>query len=506
MAKDGSQRLPAPGFILEAAVFTCGALVMAYEIIGSRIVAPYIGTSTYIWTSLIGVILAALSLGYWLGGRMADRLPDAKVLSAAIFAAGGMVSFTILAKDVILSLTASSPLPLELKAVFASLLLFAPAAAALGFVLPYAAKLRIASVDTAGNTVGRLYALSTIGSIVGTFAAGFFLIPVVGSSRTLYLIAGLLFVLAVLLAPFVFSRLNFGVLILFVLAVAGNEATTQMLRSSAGLIDLDTEYSRVRIFETTDRATGRPIRVLSTDPYSAQSAMFLDGEDGLVLEYTKFYHLVRHFRPGHRDALMIGGAGFSFPRDHLREYPDARITVVEIDPAMERLARKHFRLPEDPRLKIVHQDGRIFLNTAEPEQYDAVFIDAFGSLLSVPFHLTTVEAVRGVERVLRPGGVAILNMGSAVTGDRAAFLNAELATYRSIFPEVRVFKVRPERPDDEIQNVMIVARKAAGTPRNAETDEELDRLLASEISPPSVDARLLTDDLAPVERFSAFAY
>src|SRR5690606_34477778 len=146
--------------------------------------------------------------------------------------------------------------------------------------------------------------------------------------------------------------------------------------------------------------------------------------------------LVRHFRPGHRDALMIGGAGFSLPRDHLRKYPDASITVVEIDPAMERLAREHFRLPIDPRLNIVHQDGRIFLNSAEPEQYDAVFIDAFGSLLSVPFHLTTVEAVRGVERILRPGGVAILNMGSAVSGDRAAFLNAELATYRSIFPEV----------------------------------------------------------------------
>src|SRR5690606_23987544 len=90
---------PVPGLILEVTVFTCGALVMAYEVIGSRIVAPYIGTSTYIWTSLIGVILAALSLGYWFGGRMADRRPDVKVLAAAIFASGGLVALTILAKD-----------------------------------------------------------------------------------------------------------------------------------------------------------------------------------------------------------------------------------------------------------------------------------------------------------------------------------------------------------------------------------------------------------------------
>ena len=368
--------------------------------------------------------------------------------------------------------------------------------------MPYAAKLRIASVDTAGNTVGRLYALSTIGSIVGTFAAGFFLIPFVGSSRTLYLIAGLLFVLAVLLTPFVFSRMNFGVLILFVLAVAGNEATAYMLRSSTGLIDLDTEYSRIRIFETTDRATGRPIRVLSTDPYSAQSAMFLGGDDGLVLEYTKFYH----FRPGHRNALMIGGAGFSFPRDHLHIYPDAEITVVEIDPEMSRLAREHFRLPDDPRLRIVNEDGRIFLNNAAADIYDAVFIDAFGSLLSVPFHLTTLEAVRGVERVLQPGGVVIINIGSAVAGTRASFLNAELITYRSVFSEVRVFKVRPERPDDEIQNLMIVARKGTPDVSAAAPDPELERLLATEIAPPDSNARPLTDDLAPVESFSAFAY
>src|SRR6478672_8729109 len=114
-------------FTLEIAVFVCGAVVMIYEIIGSRIVAPFIGTSTYVWTSLIGVILGALSLGYYLGGRSADRDPSARTLAAAVFSAGGLVSLTILIKEVALTMIAAAPVGLELKSTFAALLLFAPA-------------------------------------------------------------------------------------------------------------------------------------------------------------------------------------------------------------------------------------------------------------------------------------------------------------------------------------------------------------------------------------------
>ncbi len=175
---------------------------MIYEIIGSRILSPYIGTSTYTWTSLIGVILAALSFGYWLGGKWADKKPDIKILAAAIFIAGGLFAVTILLKDFILAIISQNSLPLELKSIIAALLLFAPASVFLGFVTPYAVKLKTKTLDETGQTVGRLYALSTIGSIVGTFSAGFFLIPFVGSTRTLYFIAGSLILLSVFIAPF----------------------------------------------------------------------------------------------------------------------------------------------------------------------------------------------------------------------------------------------------------------------------------------------------------------
>ena len=209
---------------LEFSVFICGALVMIYEIIGSRIVAPYLGTSTYIWTSLIGVILGALSLGYWLGGRAADRNPNVRMLAGAVFTAATLVSVTILVKDIALQLISESPIGGEFRSLLAALIVFAPASVALGFVIPYASKLRIESLDNAGSTVGRLYALSTVGSIAGTFLAGFVMIPFVGSVRTLYFIGGALFAVSFLLGGLSLTRNKLGAMLLFVLGVASSEA------------------------------------------------------------------------------------------------------------------------------------------------------------------------------------------------------------------------------------------------------------------------------------------
>jgi spermidine synthase len=491
-------------FVLELAVFLCGALVMVYEIIGSRIVAPYIGTSTYVWTSLIGVILAALSLGYWLGGRIADKRPDVKVLASAIFLAGGAVSLTIFVKDVILSAIHSAPGSLEFKSVMAAALLFAPASVMLGFVAPYAVKLRTRSLGDAGKTVGRLYALSTIGSIAGTFAAGFFLIPFVGSTRTLYIIAGSLFALSLTLAPFAFTRGAIAIVTLFVFGVAGSELSAYYARMAYGLIDVDTEYSRVRIFEAVHAETGRPYRSIATDPYFAQSSIYLD-DGSPVFEYIKFFHLVEYFNPTHRNSLMIGGAGYTFPREYLRAYPDTQIDVVEIDPGMTELARRHFGLGDDPRMVIHHQDGRVFLNQAPDAAYDTVFIDAFGSLFSIPYQLTTLEAVTHIHRTLKPGGVVIVNIGSALTGPASMFLQAELATYRRVFPNVLIFKVRPERRDDELQNVVLLAC-SSGCPAASIGIPEESRRNLYEI-PPGADAstRVILDELAPVEYFSSAA-
>lgn len=495
----------ASGFGLEFAVLVCGAVVMIYEITGSRVVAPFIGTSTYIWTSLIGVILAALSLGYWIGGRTADRLPRKSVLATAILAAAGLIAITTLVKDVFLTAVAAFPVGLEIKAVTAALILFAPASVALGFVVPYAVKLRIESVGAAGRTVGRLYALSTIGSIVGTFAAGFVLLPFLGTNRTLYLITALLFLAPFLLIGFRPDARSGGVLIILAFAIAANELTAFVMYRSIGFEDVDTQYSRVRVFSATDPESGRPIKAMTFDPHSTQSAMFTDSNE-LVFEYTKFYHLIRALRPDFRHSLMIGGAGYSFPKAYLETYPNASLDVVEIDAALTEIARRRFRLSGDPRLGIFHQDGRVFLNSANAASYDVVMMDAFGSLFSVPFQLTTVEAVAEIHRVLNEEGVAILNLGSAIRGDASLFLQAELATYQAIFPFVHLFTVKPERPDDDLQNLILVACKSRCVPTENTGDQFIDSLLARRYTLDlPITVAPLTDDLAPVDRYLSIA-
>lgn len=500
------------GWTLELTVFVCGALVMIYEITGSRIVAPFLGESTYVWTSLIGVILGALSLGYWLGGRMADSRPHVRVLAGAIFTAGGLVGLTILFKDFALAAISEAPFWLEIKTFIATLLLFAPASVALGFVIPYATKLRLGSLQDSGKTVGRLYALSTVGSIAGTFLAGFFLIPFVGSVRTLYLIAAILFVLAIILGGLAFTRHNLALLAIFILGVAGSEGTAYLLFRSNNLYDIDTEYSRVRIFDAKDPYTNRMMKAMATDPSSIQSARYLDGDD-LALAYTRFYHLVRFYKPDHTKTLMIGGAGYSFPQAYLRSFPDATIDVVEIDPGMTNLAGIFFNLKDDPRLNIFHEDGRVFLRNRTGRQYDAVFIDAFGSLFTVPYQLTTVEAVRDMHRLLNDDGVVIFNIGSAIRGPASYFLRAELATYRAVFADIHLYKVHADTPDERLQNLMIVACKNVCKSDLSQTVDatefdgtSLNKLLAHRYTGElPADLPVLTDDLAPVERYSSLA-
>lgn len=493
------------GFGLDAVVFICGAVVMIYEITGSRILAPFIGTSTYIWTSLIGVILAALSVGYWIGGRMADRRPDVKILATAIITAAGLIGLTIVVKDIVLSFLAAMPFGLEIKAVLAGLLLFAPASVALGFVTPYAVKLRMNSLGDAGKTVGRLYALSTVGSIAGTFTAGFVMIPFVGSVRTLYIISAVLVAASLLLVPFALSRRNASVLLLLGFGVLINEGSAYAMRHSAGLSDIDTQYSRVQVFRSVDPTTQKPITAMTFDPYSTQSAIFTDSDE-LVFEYTKFYHLIRAIRPDFQRSLMIGGAGYSFPKAYLSSYPQATLDVVEIDPAMTKIAREHFRLKDDPRLNIFHEDGRAFLNRADSGIYDTVMMDAFGSLFSIPFQLTTREAVEHIHRILNDSGVVVFNLGSAIEGPASSFLQAEFRTYREVFPNVYLFKVRPERNNSDLQNLIVVACKSQCLPSGNTGDGLLDSLLARQFHgeiPMTVPA--LTDELAPVERYSSVA-
>jgi spermidine synthase len=203
---------------------------------------------------------------------------------------------------------------------------------------------------------------------------------------------------------------------------------------------------------------------------------------------------------------MIGGAGYAFPQEYLKTYPLARMTVVEIDPGMTDIARNLFRLKDDPRLSIEHADGRVFLNSAGSGSYDAILMDAFGTLFSVPYQLTTKEAATQISRVLDDRGVVIFNLGSAIAGDSSRLLHAELSTYREVFPSVHVFKVNTDYTDEQVQNVMIVACKTPclESPSTTSDQEIADLLSHRRTIDPVASIPVLTDDLAPVEYYNSF--
>ncbi len=485
-------------YFLEITVFFSGAIVMIFEIVGSRVLAPFLGTSLVVWTAIIGVILGALSLGYALGGKIADHKASFRGLSGILFLSALFVSSPVFLKIPLFSLLSFYAFRLEVSSVIAALVLFAPASILLGIVSPYSVKLKLRDITTSASTVGRLYAISTLGSIGGTFLAGFFLIPVLGSSKILFILSVLLVILSLMLffKKNILSRVV--ALFSFFLCIAGVYASDEFFQQH-GLVDLDTQYNHVQIFESRFWENGETILELRLNN-ERSSAMYPDGDD-LVYGYTKFYRLARHFVPKIENALMIGGAGYSYPKDFLRNYSESTLDVVEIDPQLTEIAKQYFSLSENPRLHSIHEDGRIYLNTTE-KKYDVIYGDAFSSKYSIPFHLTTQEAVQKQYDALTDDGAVLINIISAMEGEKSDFLRAEYLTFRSVFPQVYLFPVREKNGGIFPQNIMLVALKSQKPPSFTDDDPEINSFLRHRYTKKiPEDLPILTDEYAPVEHY-----
>ncbi len=491
-------------YFLEIVVFLAGGVVMMYELAGSRVMAPYVGTSIFVWASLIGVILGSLSLGYYYGGKIADKRQESITLAFIIALSAICVRLTAVLRDIIPEAIGRWQLGLQTESVLLALVLFAPASLFLGMVSPYATRLRLSGLTNSGTVVGRLSAISTIGSIAGTFLAGFYLIPHLGTNRILISISIILLSMSILLIvgeTLPQKKKTWAIIFLLFMAIIFGILKNPQ---KAQAVDVDTVYSRIWLYESIVTATQRKKLNLVTDPGGVQSSMFLDNPTELVHEYTKFYHLDKHFFPGFKNALIIGGCAYSYPKDFLIQNPEAHLDVVEIDPGMTELARKYFYLKDDPRLAIVHEDGRIYLNS-NTKQYDVIYLDAFNSHSSIPFHLTTKEAVERVYASLSDGGVVLLNTITALGGEKGKFLEAEYKTYRSVFPQVYIIPVRSNNLD-ALQNVMIVGIKSEKKPEWVNKDPELNGYLSKRwVGEPDTGLPILTDDFAPVDYYKVLA-
>ncbi|MFA6537412.1 MAG: fused MFS/spermidine synthase [Patescibacteria group bacterium] len=483
---------------LEFVVFFCGAIVMIYELVGSRILGPYLGTSLFVWTSLIGIILGSLSFGYHFGGRMADKKLSREILGGIIFLSAVFVLFTFVSKDFWLNLSPKIIANLKINAIVSSIILFAPTSFLLGMVSPYAVKLKLNDWQNSGQTIGNLYAISTAGSIFGTFISGFWLIPTFGTDKIILLLTGSLFLLSI---PLTWKNFNKIKLFFFssVIVLGLLWQNYSYFLQKINFIDTDTAYNRVWIYDHLDENSGKKVRRMGINNEN-HSSMFVDNDD-LVNEYTKYYHLARYFFPDFKKTLMFGGAGYSFPKNFLLTYPDSTIDVVEIDPGITALAKKYFRLPDEPRLKIIHEDGRVFLNKTT-EKYDLIFGDAFASRYSIPYQLTTIEAVKKEFNLLNENGAVILNIISSINNDSGKFLRAEYATYQKIFPKTYLFAVSESQNGERVQNLILVATKNTVEPTWQSSDKEIARFLQNRWTGEiALDTPILTDDFAPVDNY-----
>ncbi len=488
-------------YLLETTVFISGAFVMIYELVGARVLGPFFGTSMFIWTALIGIVLGSLSLGYFLGGKLADRQPKLKVLALILVFSSICIIFSYLIKDFLLMFLSQNVLDIRLSSTIASIILFAPASIFLGMISPYAVKLKLESLSSSGQTVGNLYAISTLGSIFGTFLAGFYLIPFFGTNQLLFALPGILILLAIII--FLIDKKkklarNAGIFLFFIIILSVFNAWQKY----EGIIDVDTSYNRIWIYERDDYTSDRRVKVMGINNEN-HSSMFLDSHE-LVNEYTNYYRLIEFLKPDFQNALLLGGAGYSFPKYYLNNYSEQEIDVVEIDPKVTKLAREHFRLEDDPRLNIYHQDARVFLNNNQ-KKYDVILGDAFGSRYSVPYQLSTLEAIKHKYNSLVDDGVVILNLISALEGEGAWFAHSQYLSYRQVFEQVFLFPVSQPDDTDLVQNIILIAVKNKEAIDWSQVPDNLKAYTNNlyQLNDKNLSGLVLTDNYAPVDYYMA---
>jgi spermidine synthase len=480
--------------LLPVLVFVVGTGSLGAEIAAVRLLAPYFGASTIVWANTIGIVLVALSLGYWLGGRLADRHPDMRGLCLLALSAAALLAAVPFAADPLLDLGVEALDSISAGAFVGSLLgvlvLVAVPVLLLGAVSPYAIRLAVSSVEEAGTVAGRLYALSTAGSLVGTLLSALVLIPLVGSRRTFLVFALAISIVAVAglrpvrrwaLAPAAIAAL-----------IAVPVGTLKAGVDDGRVIyEAETEYQYARVVERPDGT-----RALELNEGQAQHSIY--DPDSVLTGDVWDGHLVLPFtvleRPPRRVAILGNAAGTT-SRAYERFFPRARVDGVEIDAELSEIGRRYFEM-DNPRLHLYHEDARPWLRRTGAS-YDVISVDAYRQPY-IPFYLTTVEFFELVRDRLRPGGVVIVNAGHPEGQDELE--KVLTATAGEVFEHVVRDPIEPT-------NTLIVA---AATPPSADrvraVAERLPaglrptaRAAAARIEPPLSGGSVYTDDKAPVE-------
>jgi spermidine synthase len=466
--------------------FLVGAGTLATEISASRLLAPSFGASTVVWANIIGLTLAYLALGYWLGGRLADRRPEPRVLATILLVGAAALAVTPFAARPLLRWAVNGVDAVAVGSVvgsfFAALALFAIPVTALGAAAPFLVRLAVTSVTEAGRVAGRLYALSTAGSLVGTFVAALIAIPFLGTQRTLVATAVCVALGSALLAGGAW-------LVAPVAAAALLFLPTPQIKSA--IYQTDSEYQYIRV--VSDGHGGRELELNEgvVDHSVWRPDTVLTGR-----YWDLFLMLPPLLKHQPQDLLVIGNAGGTIGRAYGRFYPHVEIDGVELDPKLNWVARRYFGAGDNPRMHLIAADGRPFLERSD-KRYDLIVVDAYRQPY-VPFYLATSEFFRLAREHLRPGGVIALNV-AATPGDRR-LSTAIGTTLLTVFPQA--WDWRALRFNDVLFAVNGPVTRAGLERRAARAPGKVSLLLPllrSRLEPVRPHGKPLTDDRAPVE-------
>ena len=498
-------------FCLLATVTLTGMALLIIEITAARMLTPYFGNSIFTFSSVISIILAALSLGYYAGGRIADRKPEDALFFGLIVLAGFSV---LLLQGLNLSLLPEIAYRLSMVngPLVASLLLFSLPALFLGMLSPFAIKLLyLRQADSAvGNAAGLVFFWSTLGSIVGSLAAGFVLIPTFGVSRIVIGVGlGLVFIGSAGMMLRLRARKSIALWTAGVgLSAAGLLGWIDGQREASTIYSADGVYEKIVIRDIEYR--GRATRLLLQDR-NINSGMYLDN-GRMAFDYTRYFDLHRLFVPELGRALAIGGGAYSVPKAILRDSPATRVDIAEIEPSLYPLAQRYFGLPESPNISNYVVDGRRFLTESE-NFYDLIFLDVYHAFASMPMQFTSQEFFQLAHDKLNRNGVLITNYFGSLAPSTRPLIESIYKTMQTTF--TRVYLIATKNPlGEELQNFIFIGHRQENSAARIELSQarnlafaypELQQVDRLEVKPGRAaieSALLLSDDYAPVEYYA----
>jgi len=370
---------------------------------------------------VIGVIIAALSLGFWAGGKVADARNQVTDIIWLLCLASLFTLITIFwYKSFLLELSLID-IDVRVQAVIAAVFLFAPTSFFIGMTSPYLAKLQVSSLKSTGQRIASLDAMNALGGIVGTFFTGFVLFSYIGSRQTLILVALLLILIGWLITPSYrwVKRLLISILIACL-------ALLPIAKSDRIEIDTASAHYEIADFSYNDQ----PVRGLITGPGGIQSAVSLTGSKAPIFWYTnELARITIEKKP--QSILVLGGGTFSLPEYLAQELPSAQIDVVEIDPKLEAIALKHFGYSAPKNMNLIFSDARTYVNQAD-KKYDVIIADVYGDA-SIPFSLITKEYGQALGRISNEKGIVLANIIGGLSGPCRDILDAAHAAYMQDF-------------------------------------------------------------------------